>query len=219
MTPRIKPDSLPRSPHLRHEQALWFNGILWIAGIDEAGRGALAGPVAAAAVILPQTSDLPTVLKGVRDSKTMTQVQRETWAEVICRVAVTYAVGWASAQEIDALGILPATRLAASRAVLSLEVSPDYLLLDYIKLPDLSIPQISLVKGDARSLSIAAASVVAKTQRDAVLRSLDERYPGYGLAAHKGYGTAAHRGAIQSLGPSPIHRRSFAPVQRYVNDS
>jgi ribonuclease HII len=215
MTSRFDLVSVPKSPHLRHESALWANGVLWIAGIDEAGRGSLAGPVAAAAVILPQLPGLKLALEGVRDSKQMTSGQRQFWSQIIRRIAVTYAVGLASAQEIDVLGILPATQLAASRAISDLAVCPDYLLLDYINLPGVPLPQISLVKGDMRSLSIAAASVLAKTTRDAILVELDSHYPGFGFAVHKGYATEAHRKAIQSLGPSPVHRRTFAPVRSY----
>jgi ribonuclease HII len=212
MTPRINPDSLPDAPHLGHENALWENGALWVAGIDEAGRGALAGPVAAAAVILPQIMSLTIDLEGVNDSKRMTPTQRDTWSAVIRRVAVTYGVGLASPQEIDELGIVPATRLAASRAIDHLAVSPDCLLLDYLYLPKIPVSQISLTKGDRRSLSIAAASILAKTTRDAILVELDDQYPGYGFARHKGYGTAVHREALLRLGPSPIHRMSFAPL-------
>ena len=212
MPPRIKPESLPKQPHLRHESALWANGALWVAGIDEAGRGALAGPVASAAVILPQMPITRIGLEGVRDSKKMTPTQRQSWAGTIWETAVAYGVGMASPQEIDALGILPATRLAARRALATLDVCPDCLLLDYINLPEVDLPQISLVKGDMRSLSIAAASVLAKTARDAILVDLDRQYPGYGFGAHKGYGTQAHREALRNLGPSPVHRRSFAPL-------
>jgi ribonuclease HII len=210
---KIDPTSLPDTPHLRHEAALWTNGALWVAGIDEAGRGALAGPVAAAAVVLPQTPGLKKDLAGVRDSKEMTPAARETWSHVIREIAVTCAVGTASAKEIDALGIVPATRLASSRALDGLDVCPDCLLLDYLNLPDVILTQISLIKGDMRSLSIAAASVLAKTARDAILIEMDESYPGYGFAAHKGYGTASHCEAIQNLGPSPVHRFSFAPIR------
>jgi ribonuclease HII len=213
MNPKFDTASLSDAPHLRHETALWTNGALWVAGIDEAGRGALAGPVAAGAVVLPQTPDLKRDLSGVRDSKEMSPAAREAWAQVIRELSVTCAVGTASAQEIDAIGIVPATRLASSRALENLDVCPDCLLLDYLNLPGVTITQISLVKGDMRSLSIAAASILAKTARDAILLELDERYPGYGFAAHKGYGTASHREAIQNLGPSPVHRFSFAPIR------
>jgi ribonuclease HII len=195
------------------ERALWANGALWVAGIDEAGRGALAGPVAAAAVVLPQIVNFTLELRGVRDSKKMTPSQRESWASVIRESAVTFGVGLASAAEIDALGILPATRLASQRAIASLSVVPDHLLLDFILLPEQPTPQTAIPKGDAISLSIAAASVLAKTTRDAILCELDQQYPGYGLAEHKGYGTAFHRTAITDLGPTPEHRMSFAPLK------
>jgi ribonuclease HII len=203
----------PDHPDLSHERALWVNGALWVAGIDEAGRGALAGPVAAGVVILPQIPSFIRELRGVRDSKVMTPTQRESWSHQIREVAVSHGVGLASAEEIDALGIAPATRLAARRAVESLTVIPDHLLIDYILLPDLPIPQTSLPKGDARSLSIAAASILAKTTRDAILCQLDEQYPGYGFAKHKGYGTSAHCDAIRDLGPSPVHRMTFEPLR------
>lgn len=206
------PNHLPESPTLDLERALWVNGALWIAGIDEAGRGALAGPVAAAAVILPQIRNFTLELKGVRDSKKMTPAQRESWNRTIRESAVTYGVGLASAQEIDELGILPATKLAAKRAIDALSVIPDHLLIDHFQMPDLNTPQTSIPKGDAISLSIAAASVLAKTTRDAILCELDNVYPGYGFADHKGYGTAIHREAIANLGPTPAHRMTFAPL-------
>jgi ribonuclease HII len=202
-----------RLPHLHHETALWVNGALWVAGIDEAGRGALAGPVVVAAVILPQFESLKLDLDGVRDSKKMTPLQRQYWTEIIKELAVSWGIGMASPQEIDLLGILPATRLASLRALDVLDVCPDCLLLDYLNLPDVNIPQISLTKGDKVSLSIAAASVIAKTTRDAILVTLDQRYPDYGFASHKGYGTAAHLSALNREGPSPVHRYSFAPLR------
>jgi ribonuclease HII len=205
-------NSLPNYPTLDLERALWANGALWIAGIDEAGRGALAGPVAAAAVILPQIRNFTLELKGVRDSKKMTPAQRETWNRAIRKSAVTFGVGLASAREIDLVGILPATKLAAKRAINALSVVPDHLLIDHFKMLDLNTPQTSIPKGDALSLSIAAASVLAKTSRDAILCELDEQYPGYGFVDHKGYGTTFHLEAIRKLGPTPIHRMTFAPL-------
>lgn len=207
------PNPLPDYPSLDLERALWANGVLWLAGIDEAGRGALAGPVAAAAVILPQIKNFTLDLKGVRDSKKMTPAQRESWNRTIRDVAVSFGVGLATSKEIDALGILPATKLAAERAIKALSVIPDHLLIDHFQMPNLPIPQTSIPKGDALSLSIAAASVLAKTTRDAILCELDNRHPGYGLANHKGYGTASHREAIKRLGPTPIHRMSFEPIK------
>jgi len=200
---------LPPAPDLTFETELWAAGISAVAGIDEAGRRALAGPVAAGVIILPPDLDLIKRLDGVRDSKQMTPARREYWAERLPEIASACGVGMASNEEIDTIGIVPATRLAISRALDSLSVSPQHLLIDYIKLPDSPLPQTSLVKGDARSLSIAAASILAKTARDKLLCQLDEQYPGYGFSKHKGYGTAAHRSALGRLGPSPVHRRSF----------
>jgi ribonuclease HII len=200
---------LPPSPDLAFETALWDQGVRFIAGVDEAGRGALAGPVAAGAVILPADPSLAARLGGVRDSKQMSPAEREKWAAVICQLAQGWAVGFASSQEIDDLGILPATRLAIERSLSGLAVPPEHLLVDYLALPGLAIPQTSLVKGDARSLSIAAASILAKTSRDALMRQLEDQFPGYGFAAHKGYGTLAHRRSLAQLGPCSIHRQSF----------
>jgi len=211
---------LPPEPDISFELALWEAGLTAVAGIDEAGRGALAGPVAAAAVILPPESEIAGCLKGVRDSKQMSPCQRETAREKILHYATAFGVGFATTEEIDQMGIVPATRLAATRALESLTLPAVHLLLDYLFLPEISIPQTALIKGDCRSLSIAAASVLAKTSRDAVLRELDLTYPGYGFASHKGYGTFAHRKALQRLGASPVHRISFSLFgkSRYTKD-
>jgi ribonuclease HII len=213
MPRRIDPDLIPPRPDLRFEEALWGEGIEQVAGIDEAGRGALAGPVVAAALILPPDPAIRRSLDGVRDSKQMTPKQRDSWAGRLREVSLAWAVGFASSQEIDALGIIPATRQAAYRALQALAESPAHLLLDYLVLPDVFIPQTSLVKGDARSLTIAAASIIAKTTRDSFMCELNKRYPGYSFEAHKGYGTTYHRGAIVRLGPSPVHRMTFAPLR------
>ncbi len=149
-------------------------------------------------------------LAGVRDSKQMTAEQRATARERIIQHAVAWGVGLASSQEIDQLGILPATRLAACRALEAMSTPAAHLLLDYLELPGIAIPQTALVKGDCRSLSIAAASILAKTSRDAVLSELAQAYPGYGFAGHKGYGTQAHREAIRRLGACPVHRHTFS---------
>jgi len=212
MTSRIDPAEIPPAPDFKWERALWAQGFRYIAGIDEAGRGALAGPVCAAAVILPPTERNRLPLSGVRDSKQMTFSQREAAAARIRAVALAWGVGFASPVEIDALGIVPATRLAAQRALAALTPAPEALLLDYLLLPDVNLPQTSLIKGDSRSLSIAAASVLAKTTRDARMVELDGQHPGYGFTHHKGYGTAAHREALARLGPSPVHRLTFAPL-------
>ncbi|MEW6180326.1 MAG: ribonuclease HII [Chloroflexota bacterium] len=201
-------------PALRDEEQLWQSGCRLVAGLDEAGRGAWAGPVFAAAVILPPVADIAARLEGVRDSKQMTPNQRERWAEKIKQLAAYWGVGEASGEEIDCYGILPATRLAMQRALQACGITPAHLLIDALRLPEVNIPQTALIRGDQRSLSIAAASVLAKTARDAWMRAQEERYPGYGFAAHKGYGTARHRAALERFGPCPLHRRSFAPVKK-----
>ncbi len=199
------------NPTTFFESELWNSGLKYIAGLDEAGRGALAGPVAVGAVILPNDPTLlASTLSGARDSKQMTPRKRESLAPRICEVALTWAVGFATAEEIDMQGIVRATRLAAIRALHQFDISPQYLLTDFrLDLPQLEISQTSLVKGDAHCLSIACASILAKTERDALMRELDERYPGYELGKHKGYGTQAHRSAMKRLGLSEIHRRTF----------
>jgi len=199
------------NPTTFFESELWNSGLQYIAGLDEAGRGALAGPVSVGAVILPNDPTLlASTLAGARDSKQMTPRKRESLALRIREVALTWAVGFATAEEIDMQGIVRATRLAAIRALHQFDISPQYLLTDFrLDLPQLDISQTSLVKGDAHCLSIACASILAKTERDALMRELDERYPGYGLGKHKGYGTQAHRSAMKRLGSSEIHRKTF----------
>jgi ribonuclease HII len=209
MTARFDPTLLPPAPDLSFERPLWEAGVRFVAGIDEAGRGALAGPVAAGVVILPGEVKIIENLRGITDSKQMTPAQREEASPRIREAALAWAVGFAHPEEIDTLGIIAATRLAIQRAVENLPLSPDHLLLDCLFLPENPLPQTSLIKGDCRSLSIAAASVLAKTSRDAVLRSADADFPGYGFALHKGYGTAAHRKTLCRLGPCALHRRSF----------
>ncbi len=206
---RFDPQQLPESPDLSFESALWAEGKCLVVGIDEAGRGALAGPVVAGAVVLPPEPSIADRLKGVRDSKQMTPAQRERWADCIQSMALAWGVGYASHLEVDELGIAPATLLAAGRAMDAMAIAPQHLLLDFLRLPATLLPQTSLIKGDARSLSIASASVLAKTSRDHWLESMDEVYPGYGFREHKGYGTRAHRLAIHRLGMCAIHRRSF----------
>ena len=206
---KFDPSLLPPAPDFHFESILWKSGLTTVAGVDEAGRGALAGPVAAAAVVFPADIELSAALEGVRDSKVMSPAQREEWSERLPDLAQCCAVGFASQLEIDELGILPATHLAAQRAIDDLCPIPEHLLVDYIELPDCQMPQTALVKGDARSLSIAAASILAKVARDKIMQDLDSVYPGYNFARHKGYGTAAHRQSLFELGPSPAHRRSF----------
>lgn len=198
------------TPALNLEQELWQSGIKFIGGIDEAGRGAWAGPVMAGVVVLPNDDRIRLTLSGVRDSKQMTPRQRGVWALRIKECALAWAVGSASAEEIDAQGILPATRLAVTRAIEAVTLKPEYLLMDYIHWPGLKQPHWMMPRGESLSLSVAAASVLAKTERDAVMTALDGQYPGYGFAGHKGYGTARHFVAIQKIGFSLQHRRSFS---------
>lgn len=202
-----------QTPDINFEKRLWMKSFTLVAGIDEAGRGAWAGPVTAGAVILPAKTAILKDLNGVRDSKQMTARQRGIWAEVIKQTAITWAVGLATNEEIDAIGILPATRLAMKRAIESLEIIPQYLLIDAVKLGDIKLPQTALIHGDALVLSIAAASVLAKTTRDAILVDMANDYPGYGFERHKGYGTKMHREQLISLGPAEVHRFSYEPVK------
>ncbi|MFS8741407.1 ribonuclease HII [Synechococcus sp. WC10meta] len=198
-------------PSLSWEESLWQEGILRVAGVDEVGRGALAGPVVAAAVILPPYLD-PEVLAGVKDGKQLRPRQRAQWAERIRQVALAVGIGSASAAEIDQLNIRQATLLAMQRALAQVgEV--EHILLDGLPLAELGSQQTALVQGDQLSLSIAAASIVAKVWRDALMQSWDSQYPGYGWRTNVGYGTREHWLALQRLGPSPQHRHSFAPVR------
>ena len=195
---------------LRYENELWEQGHVHIAGVDEAGRGPLAGPVVAAAAILPQGWKL----EGLDDSKKIAdEARRDELAEAIKRGAVAWAVGVAEAEEIDRINIRRASLLAMHRALQALGIQPDYVLLDAFTIPECTLPQRGIIKGDALSLSIAAASVLAKTTRDRRMRELDVQFPGYGLADHKGYGTATHLQAIREKGVLSIHRRTFAPVR------
>jgi ribonuclease HII len=201
-------------PGLEQENALLSCGYRLIAGVDEAGRGAWAGPVYAAAVILPlERPDLTVALDGVADSKQLSPGRREALLPAICAVALGVGVGTASASEIDSVGIVPATRLAMQRAIAALCPPGDALILDHIRLPAVPLPQRSLPKADQRCLTVAAASIVAKVSRDRWMVELDRQYPGYGLAQHKGYGTAAHRTALARLGPTPLHRMTWAPFR------
>jgi ribonuclease HII len=215
MTRKIDPSLIPPKPNLDFERCLWNVGIQLIGGIDEAGRGCLAGPVFAAVVVLPLVDKFPRELSSVRDSKALSSQDREQARKSIQAYCRTWAVGSASNQEIDQLGIMPATHLAVSKAIKKLDLELEHLLVDYIVLPDQPIPQTRLVKGDARSLSIAAASILAKTHRDEFMLKAADHYPGYGFETNKGYGTAQHRQAIINLGPCPLHRTSFAPLNNH----
>ena len=200
-------------PNLEEELRLCAAGHRRIAGVDEAGRGAWAGPVCAVAVMLPlDRVDLLQVLDGVCDSKQLSPARREALLPVIQHVAEAIGIGWAGPAEVDALGIAAATRLAMARAVEGLNGRADALLIDYVRLPEVSLPQHSLPKADVRCLSVAAASIVAKVSRDRLMVALDGEWPGYGFARHKGYGTRAHRRVLESLGPSLMHLVSWKPV-------
>lgn len=201
---------MKQRPDLSLEQALWVVSDC-VAGLDEAGRGALAGHVCVGSVILPcNDPHLARTLKQVRDSKQLTPRRRAELSPRIKETATEWGLGFASEDEIDSLGIVPATRLAACRALECLSRIPKFLLTDFrLDLPELDMPQISLVRGDQQSLSIACASILAKTARDSRMVELNSKYPEYGFPYHKGYGTHFHRRQIIALGLTPVHRRSF----------
>jgi ribonuclease HII len=192
------------------EQALRYRGFSRIAGVDEVGRGALFGPVVAAAVILPERIG-SLAGAGLKDSKQMTREEREAMDRRIRRLALAVSVAEVTAETIDAVNIYQATRLAMRLAVEGLEMTPDHLLIDAMRIEH-GCAQTRLIYGDSLSLSIAAASVVAKVHRDRLMRELDHVHPAYGLASHKGYGTPEHKRALQQHGPCPLHRKTFAPV-------
>lgn len=181
------------------------SGYKFIAGIDEAGRGPLMGPVVASAVILPENC----VIEGLDDSKKLSEEKREYLFDIIQDKAIAIGVGMSSHEEIDEINILQATKAAMKRAIEDMGQAADYLLIDAVELTDISTKQMSLIKGDSRSLSIAAASVIAKVTRDRLVSEYAKKYPGYGFEKHKGYGTSAHYDAIKRLGISPVHRQSF----------
>lgn len=192
-----------------YEKEYWAAGTELICGVDEAGRGPLAGPVCAAAVILPRDLDLETALPGLNDSKKLTDARRRVLFEKIKEVAVAYGIAFATHEEIDRVNILRATFLAMGRAVEGLSQVPQLALVDGNKEPPLSVPVRTIVKGDALSASIAAASILAKVTRDDYMMELATRYPGYGFEIHKGYPTKAHYAALDALGETPVHRQSF----------
>lgn len=197
---------------LRYETPLWNSGLVHVAGVDEAGMSPLAGPVAAAAVIFAPG----TRIAGVDDSKKLDAETREELASEIKAKAIAWCVGFAQVEEIDTINIYWAGLLAMRRAVEGLEQPAQHLLIDARRLKDLALPQQAIVKGDAKSLSIAAASILAKTTRDAVMADYDRQYPGYGFAQHKGYPVSAHVSALTRLGACAIHRRSFTPVREVL---
>jgi ribonuclease HII len=193
--------------------ALLSQGYSFVAGLDEAGRGSLAGPVVAAAVILPLSNDCSIWLAGVRDSKLLTAQARERLYKVIMQHALAVGVGSGSVELIDERNILQATKWAMRSALAQLKILPQALLLDAMRLPEIELPQRSIIKGDTLCLSIAAGSIIAKVTRDRIMIQLHEEYPVYGFAQHKGYGTEAHLLALRQYGATPHHRRRFAPVR------
>nr|WP_321399585.1 ribonuclease HII [uncultured Desulfobacter sp.] len=194
---------------LAFEKQARLSGYKMVAGVDEAGRGPLAGPVVSAAVILPETFNVP----GINDSKKLSEKKRETLFPVIQAQAVAFGIGIADHEEIDRINILQASLLSMKRAVDALQMTPDFLLIDGKFTIATTIDQRSVIKGDALSLSIAAASILAKVTRDRIMADLDVLYPQYGLKGHKGYPTKAHKEAILTHGPCPIHRKSFKGVK------
>jgi ribonuclease HII len=207
----------PTTPTLELEYRVYQQtGFSLIAGLDEAGRGAIAGPVVAAAVILPlDQPDLLQVLAGVNDSKQLSAGQRERLYDLVREQALAYGVGYSSAADVDRLGILPANALAMELALARLHPAANYLLLDgRMRLRNVPLPQEAIIRGDSRSLSIAAASILAKVSRDREMVDWHGRYPDYGFDRHKGYCTRQHEAALALHGPCPIHRQTFAPIRR-----
>ena len=201
-------------PTLARETRHWQLGRRRVAGVDEAGRGALAGPVVAAAVVVPTGASLCGIWAAVRDSKQLKPAVRATLAAAIRQDALAWGVGAVPALEIDRIGIAPATRRAMQLAVAALDPQPHMLIIDWVRLPAVSLPQESFARADALSASVAAASILAKVHRDEQMVELDRTYPGYGFASHKGYGTRSHVAALAEQGPCPEHRHSFAPIAR-----
>jgi ribonuclease HII len=197
------------SESIRYERGLWNQGLLRVAGVDEVGVGPLAGPVVAAAVVLPEGC----IINGVRDSKKLTPRRREELAIEIRRLALGAEIGVADISEIDRLNIYHAALLAMRRAVEALSKPPDHVLCDARTIPGIECPQQAIIRGDTLSQSIAAASIIAKVYRDALMIEYDRLYPKYGFARHKGYPTAEHRQALARYGPCPLHRTSFAGIK------
>ncbi len=203
-------------PNLDHEIELKSQGYELVAGIDEVGRGALAGPVVAGAVILPNSARL-TWFELVRDSKELDHRKRETLSELIVKEALAVGIGIVPPQVIDSVNILKATKLAMMQAVDKLPKQPHFLIIDRVTLPQCPIPQRGITRGDKLCLSIACASIIAKVTRDRMMQEFDQTYPGYGFAHHKGYGTGEHISCLRKLGPSPIHRLYFGPIRNIVS--
>jgi len=211
----MKERALSRFPNLDEEDKLKSQGYELIAGIDEVGRGALAGPVVASAVILPHPANL-SWFGLVRDSKELNYRKRESLFDLINKEAIAVGIGIVPPQVIDSINILKATRLAMMQAVEKLPKQPNFLLIDRLSLSQCPIPQMGITRGDKSCLSIACASIIAKVTRDRIMEELDIMYPDYGFAQHKGYGTKKHLSCLRELGPSPIHRLYFAPVRNII---
>jgi len=207
--PKRRHPSRPRDAHMRHERELRLAGFQRVAGLDEVGRGSLAGPVVAAAVVLPERHRI----KGIRDSKVLTRLRREALYELILDRAEAVGVGCVEVDVIDSINILQATKAAMRQALTHFATPPDHLLIDALSLGDVELPQRPIIDGDAISASIAAASIVAKVTRDRICDEYDRRYPAYGFARNKGYGTRRHWNALVAEGPCAWHRRSFSPVK------
>lgn len=214
------PRTTPQKSHnrLEFERELWSREFTLVAGVDEAGRGPLAGPVVAAAVILPATwtnGGFDARLVDLNDSKQLTEAQRENFFQIITtHPDLRYAIAIVDAETIDRINILQATHRAMNEALAKLQPQPQHVLVDGRPVKSMTLPQTALVKGDSRSYSIAAASVLAKVTRDRQMLEFDAKFPGYGFAIHKGYGVPQHLAAIEKLGPCPIHRMSFAPLKQ-----
>jgi ribonuclease HII len=202
-------------PSFAEERLLEAQGYRLIAGVDEVGRGALIGPVVAAAVILPNDVNVRWQDK-VRESKQLSPARRELLSDCIHEIAISVGIGTSASEVIDAQGIIKATRLAMKSAIEQLVPEPQYLLIDYMRLPEVPLPQKGITDGDSLCFSIACASIIAKVARDRLMVELDEAYPGYGLAEHKGYGTKEHLACLRRQGPCPLHRRSFRPVREII---
>ena len=205
----------PGPPGTEQEEILWRQGCRSVAGVDEAGRGPLAGPVVAAAVILSPGTELP----GVRDSKTLSPAARERLFDKIRGSALGVGIGIVDAPTIDRINVLEATRLAMAEAVRTLPVQPEHILIDAVRLPGVPIPQSPFIKGDALILSVAAASVIAKVTRDRLMSGYHRLYPEYDFERHKGYGTPDHLAALRRFGPCPLHRRTFRGVLNPAADN
>ncbi|MRG85417.1 ribonuclease HII [Salinibacillus xinjiangensis] len=194
---------------LTYEKSIWHKGSTYIAGIDEAGRGPLAGPVVAGAVIINDTF----YLEGINDSKKLSVQARERYFDQIKQLSVSYGIGIVDNNTIDQINIFQATKLAMKKAVADLSIQPDHLLVDAVQLNEIPIHHEAIIKGDQKSVSIAAASIIAKVTRDRLMRQVDEQYPAYQFASNMGYGTKNHLQALKQFGPTPYHRVSFAPVK------